>query len=128
MANEPICIRRTATSEEADVIVAWLDDQGVKATVLGGDSLDVHALGLTDPEGVGIFVADAETAKRAEALLEEHDRTATRRGGRGKLGSVMVKCDGCGHTNTFTADLCGTTQECARCGAYLDVPEPEMLA
>jgi len=128
MAKEPICIRRTATSEEADVIVAWLDDQDVKATVLGRGSLDVHALGVTDPQGVGIYVADEATAERAKGLLEEHDQNVTRSGGRGKHGSVFVKCDGCGHGNTFTTDLCGTTQECARCGVYLDVPEAEKLA
>lgn len=123
---DPVLIHRTATLEEAEILIAWLDEQGVKATVLDPDSTGVFAFGVTDPEGVEIYVSDETTAERAKALLaarrEEHAEAAP-----GQAASVPleVKCDECGQVNSFEPGLAGTVQECAECGAYVDVPSTD---
>lgn len=125
MTNDPVCVRRSATTEEADVIAAWLDDQGIKATVMGHDSFGHQAFGVTDPEGVGVFVADEAAAERAVELLTEHDKVTTKGSDTGGGGTVSFKCEGCGGAATFPVALKGTTQECPHCGAYVDVPESQ---
>jgi len=120
MAGEPICIRRVNTIEEAEIIIAWLEEQGIEAKVIDPSSTGVMAFGVTDLEGVEIFVADAETAKRAETALAEHDRQHAH--GEDDGGAMIdVPCPECNHVNAFPADYAGSTQECAECGAYLDV-------
>ncbi len=125
MDPNPVCIRRAATLEEARILIAWLEEQGVKAKVLDPDSTGVFAFGVTDTEGVEVYVADEKTAERAKTLLEEHDRKRTE-AVTGAVASVPIeaKCDECGHVNSFSPDLAGKVQECAECGAFVDVPAP----
>ncbi len=123
MANEPVMIKRTNTAEEADIIVAWLAEQGIEATVHDHDNPGVIAFGVTDTEGIEIFVADPEIATRAMELLEEHDQVL---GGDIPADSgemVEVQCEECGHSNSYPVDLRGSVQECAECDAFVDIPE-----
>jgi len=115
----PVCIRHATTLEEASIVVAWLEEQGVDAKIMDPDSPGVMAFGFTDPVGISVFVADAETAKRAKELLEEHDRE---RAAAAPGEPVSPKCESCGATNHFGGDVRGTVQQCRSCGAYLDIP------
>ena len=119
MATEPVCIRRTNTIEEADIIIAWLEEQGVEATVPDRDSTGVLAFGVTDAEGIEIFVANQETADRAAALLERHDQERAAASSVAD-GTLEVKCEACGEINRFPAGSRESVQECSKCGAYLD--------
>ena len=121
MNTDPVCVRRTGTIEEAEVIVAWLDDQGVQATVVGRDNPGVFAFGVTDEDGVAIFVPDQSTADRAGKLLAQHDQKGGDTAGDEKL--VDMACEECGESNAFSVDLRGSVQQCSSCGAYLDIPE-----
>ena len=126
MAKEPVVIRRTSTVEEAEVIVVWLDSQGIEATIIDRDNPGVLAFGLTDVEGIAICVADSETAQRAQTLLAEHDKQhAASSDDAVAQGSVEVRCGECGQLNSFPVGARDTVQECAQCGAYLDLPETE---
>lgn len=118
--SEPICIRRTSTMEEAEILVAWLADNGLTAHVVDRANPGVFAFGMTDLEGIAVFVADAESADRARTLLEEHDRAAAARWANAK--PIGVSCEECGAANEYPARLAGSVQECASCHAYLDVP------
>lgn len=124
MAAEPVVIRRTATVEEAQIIVAWLDEQGVEAVVVDQANPGVFAFGVTDNEGIAIAVPDEESARRAKSILEEHDRQQVESTlPDTPIEKVDVVCDACKTTTTFTGEQRGTVQECGECGAYLDVPE-----
>ena len=121
MPNEPVLIRRTATTEEAEIIVAWLDSEGIKAFIPDRDSFGTFAFGVTDHEGVEIYAADEAMAKKAREALDRHDRAQIdqlRRAG----GSVKLKCTECGEQVEFGAGMRGSTQECPECGAYVDIP------
>ena len=123
MAQKPVCIRRTGTVAEADIIVAWLAEQGIEATVLDHENPGMMAFGVTDFEGAAVCVADAETAERAEALLDEHDKTEQAEAPpTSTTDHVDVTCAECGQVNSFPPHLSGTVQECSDCGSYLDVP------
>jgi len=123
MPENPVCIRRTNTIEEAEILVFWLDDRGVKATVLDPDSTGVFAFGVTDPEGVEIYVADEETAERAKVLLAEHDKEREEPTPADDTPALIeVKCDECGQRNSYPSDRAGSVQECTQCGAFIDVP------
>jgi len=119
MEKNPIIVRRVNTVEEAEVIVAWLDDQGVKASIADPANTGVFAFGVTDIEGVAICVADEATATKAKALLEKHDAERKSRPPAGE--SIRIKCESCGEENTYPGEAAGTVQQC-KCGAYLDLP------
>ncbi len=121
MADETICVRHANTIEEAEIIVAWLEEQGIEATVTDPGSTGVMAFGVTDPEGIEICVADAETAVRAKVALAEHDRQQALDEDDAKA-MIDVTCEECKQVNSFPSEYAGTTQECSECGSYLDVP------
>ena len=121
MANEPICVRRTTTIEEADIICGWLAERGITAEVSDRNNPGVLAFGVTDVEGIAICVADAETAEKTAKLLDEHDREHARTGD-GSSEPVDVVCDACGETCSFAGEESGTVQTCPHCQGHLDVP------
>jgi hypothetical protein len=120
MSDELYCIRRTATVEEADIIIAWLSDRGIEARVVDRDNPGVLAFGLTDAEGIGICVADEKEAKKGAALLEEHDKEREARDA--AVGEVEIECEECGTLLKFPASDRGTVQQCSECEAYVDIP------
>lgn len=120
MSSEPVCIHRTSTVEEADIIVAWLEDNDIAATIFDPSNPGVMAFGVTDVEGIQIFVADPATAERAKVLLDQHQRDHA--GGAAKEEQVKLKCEECGELNKFASDQRGTVQACGGCGGFLDVP------
>lgn len=123
MSADPVCIRRAKSVEEAEIIVAWLDEQGIEAKVIDPSNPGVLAFGVTDLEGIAVCVRDSETANRAMALLAEHDRQA----GHGSTAEetlperIRLECAECGREVEFDAELAGTVQECPGCGAHIDV-------
>lgn len=123
MSDEPVRIRQVNTIEEAELIVAWLDECDVEATVMGRQNPGAAAFGIADFEGIGIFVSDATIASRAKQLLAEHDaQRAPSSEGESVDTCVKVPCDECGHVSTFEDVEPGTVQTCAACGAFLDIP------
>ncbi len=123
MADNPICIRRTHTSEEADIIVAWLAEHGIEAHVSDPENPGVMAFGATDTEGIAVCVADEDVAVQAKAKLAEHDREVER--AHRSDAPIQINCDECGAPATFPPDAAGTVQQCDACRAYIDVPGGE---
>lgn len=120
MAAEPICIRRTTTMEEAEIVAAWLADHGVEATIVDRNNPGTFAFGMTDLEGVALYVADQAAADQAETLLQEHDREREAR--LAAMGPLTAVCDECGQRTQYPPAMAGTVQECGVCKAYVDVP------
>ena len=120
MASEFSLIRRTSTIEEADILTAWLEEQGIEAMIIDRANSGAYLFGLTDLEGFAIVAAEAAVAERAVKLLEEHNPPTKKRGAGTK---VAAKCEDCGKDTVFDGAMQGTVQECEHCGAYVDVPE-----
>ena len=123
MPSEPVCVRRAATIEEAEIIVAWLDERGVLATILDPSNPGLAAFGVTDLEGVAICVKDQGTADLAKTFLEEHDhdRATAVQATESNTASEIV-CEECGKHVTTESSAPGTTLECPHCGAFIDAP------
>lgn len=121
MIESPVCIRRTGSVEEAELLVAWLDESGIDATIIGQDNPGVLAFGVTDHQGIAVFVPDEETAERASAALAEHEK---QRGQNttGEAVDVDVTCEDCGQLCSFDSGQIGSVQACPECGSFLDVP------
>ena len=123
MPSEPFCIRRAATIEEAEIIVAWLDERGVMATILDPSNPGVAAFGVTDLEGVAICVKDQDAADLAKTFLAVHDRDrAMAAQAAESITSSEVACEECGNRVTTESRAPGTTLECPHCGAFVDAP------
>lgn len=124
MSTDPVCVRRANNIEEAELIVAWLDECDIEATVVGGQNPGALAFGVSDFEGIGVFVSDATTADRARTLLSEHDaqhaKAATTTP---PQEGIHVTCDECGADNAFAATERGKVQTCKACGAFLDISD-----
>jgi hypothetical protein len=74
MAQDPhevVLLTKAATEMEAGMIIAALEDEGIKASMAGAD---VSHMRVAVPEEVEIFVAEGDLA-RAQKVLEEaeHD-------------------------------------------------------
>ena len=122
MPGDVVCVRRVGTVEQADIIVAWLAEQGVEATVTDRGNPGALAFGLTDAEGFALCVADQETAQRARDLLDKHDAEHAHE----PTGDLVdVKCGECGETPTFESESEPSVQTCPDCGANIDVPAAE---
>lgn len=118
MANEPVCVRRAYTLEEASIIVAWLAEQGIEAKIADPGNPGVMAFGITDTEGIEVYVKDQATADKALSLLKKHQEQH----GHDVVGpEIEMTCDACGRKLHFPAGAKGTTQECPECGAHVDV-------
>lgn len=126
MTDQPVCIRRVNTLEEAQLLVAWLDEHEIDATVVGAQNPGSLAFGVSDFEGIGVFVVDGSTAERTTELLAEHDAQSP--ASEPDDGYLDVTCDECGEVTTFQRDEVGTVQTCAACGAFVDVPDDAMSA
>ena len=120
MTDQPVCLRRVNTLEAAQLLVAWLDDHEIDATVVGAQNPGSLAFGVTDFEGIGVFVPDESTAERATQLLAEHDARSPE--GVSDEEYFDATCDECGEVTTFENDDAGTVQSCSACGAFIDVP------
>ncbi|MFQ5590190.1 MAG: hypothetical protein ACE5HE_03410 [Phycisphaerae bacterium] len=121
MAGAPVLIRRTSTVEEADIIVAWLEERGIEAVVADRDNPGVLAFGVTDVEGIEVYARDAETAARAQTLLAEHDSERSDSPAPAESRDpIDVTCDECGAVCSFPADTSRLVEECPECGAYVD--------
>jgi hypothetical protein len=124
MPNEPVCIRRAVTVEEASIVVSWLQEHGIAAQVVDPSNPGVFAFGVTDPEGIEIYVADDDTARRAEAVLKEHDAEVTAHLAQHMHDPpIQITCSECGKTNSFAPSQAGSVQDCHHCGSYVDVPD-----
>ena len=126
MTDPPVCIRRVNTLEEAQLLVAWLDDYEIDATVVGAQNPGSLAFGISDFEGIGVFVTGGSAAERAGELLAEHDARSPASEPDDEYFDVT--CDECGEVTTFQRGEVGTVQTCAACGAFVDVPDNTVSA
>ncbi len=124
MPTDMRTVYRANNVEEADIIVAWLDEQGVSAmvkdrTVAG--TLEIPM--LFTPRGIEVCVPDRDQADRAVELLKDHYSEQAQADESDR--TVDAVCEECGKTSSFPYSQCGLVQNCPHCNAYLDVPEAE---
>lgn len=129
--RDPIAVYNAASNTEAHLVRQALASADVEAHVTEDVSQVGVWLGGLVPEihkpQVWVERADAE---RAKPILEAYERTAAeRRAARARDADseppIEVVCEDCGKTTTFSAALRGSVEQCASCGAYVDIGEDE---
>jgi hypothetical protein len=110
---------------EADIVAAWLEDQGVQAHVKNRYTAGtLQTPLLVAPKGIEVCVVNPADLPRAKALISDHlverdqDKISA-----GVLGPVDATCEECGRTSRFPAEQRGAVQNCPQCGEYVDVPQ-----
>jgi hypothetical protein len=115
-------VYRAQTLGEADIIVAWLDGQGISAMVKDravAGTINVPILFTS--RGIEVCVPDPDQAARAAAALKDHYRKQAEAEDSGR--TVEAVCEECGKTSSFPLSQRGLVQICPHCEAHLDVPE-----
>jgi len=80
MSQDLIPVHNAGTLEEADIVVAWLDDRGVKAMVKDRHTIGTYSgLGAVSHNQVEVCVVDPADADKARKLLKEHAEEISRR-------------------------------------------------
>jgi hypothetical protein len=121
MGRDLPVVHTAGSVEEARVVAAWLEQQGVETFVK--DTNVIGALGYATPafapRGIEICVVDEAVAERARTLLAERARTPTPADA--NAPGIEARCEECGRTASFPASQRGTVQSCPYCGAYIDI-------
>ena len=118
-----ITIFRASSVPEADIVAAWLDDQGIRAFVKNRLTAETLPLpNVVAPKGFEVCVAE-EDADRARALLAAHREELKRRQDFERTSNVQGVCETCRHVTPFPHAHAGTVQRCAQCGSDVEVPE-----
>lgn len=119
MSRDLVCVHRARDIGEADIIVAWLDEQGIASMVK-----DRYAVGtlqvpqIVAPRGIEVCVLDAQQADQARALLAQHAAENAAPSGT----PIDATCEECGAITRFPAAHSGSVQSCPHCRAYIDIP------
>jgi len=129
MRNEESCVHRATTLEEADIVVVWLGEEGIRAFVKNRHSIGtLCAPPAVAPKGVEVCVPDEEQAARAKILLADHAEAIRRRSQSAPTGKIFrAVCEECGRPTDFPAELFGSVQNCPHCRANMDVSDPPTL-
>lgn len=124
MYSDEYCVYRAAGIGEADVVVAWLSEQGIAAEVKDRNaSVTMQVPLIVAPAGIEVCVVDSEDADRARELLRDHLDEIKRTPPQRLSGKpVDAACESCGKTSTFPPEQSRTVQICPHCSEYMDVP------
>lgn len=119
----------TNSQGQADIVAAWLQENGLDARVnsntsLGG--LPEMILWSKTESASGAFEVwvPTDSINAAKTMISEWEtcqRQATAE--RMAKGSVDAVCDSCGELNTLPPEKRGAVETCRNCGLYFDVPK-----
>ncbi len=125
MQPDMTCVYYATDIGHADIIVAWLERQGIAAHVkdrLAVGTLPVPALGA--PRGVQVCVLDPTYAERATTLLKKHFDEIEQESAAESPGSIIeATCEECGRSSPFPSALRSRVETCPHCGKMMDVPD-----
>ena len=117
-----ICVYHARDFGEADIVAAWLEEQGLAVHVKDRLSAGIFGPLVVAPRGVQVCVNDETTADRAKQLLAERKDQFLDEGEHPlEGGDIEVVCGECGEPSHFPLDDQGSVQSCPHCGGFVDV-------
>jgi hypothetical protein len=117
----------------ADVVIELLAANGIAAEHgASAPHLETGLFGASETvpaEEFPVLATDPKRADDARELLSLAVNKALVKGAQEKraarTGTVQATCEECGHVSEWPATAMGTTETCPKCGAYMDVPDPD---
>ena len=125
MPRDMICVYRAADLGEADIVAAWLAEQGITVHVKDRFAAGTMQTSLiVAPKGIEICVVDPRVAEQARALVREPLERRKKKTDETAVGCVVeAVCEECGRTSRFPFAQRGSVQTCPHCRQYIDVPQ-----
>jgi len=119
----PFKIYWAESNVEAHTVVEALRANGIEAfadeDVSGASLWSLGRISQFHQPVVWVDESDAEQAARVVAEFDE--RKKSRVSGKSDAPDLEVTCEHCGTVSYFEASLDGTTQDCPKCGEFVDV-------
>jgi len=118
----------------AGILATWFGDKGFPCEVVvpenPAEAPDGIGLTAAAAPGVEVRVIDVDQAQKAKDALAEALEVDTalrqlREKRASRTGTVSATCEECGAASEWAAADMGSTQECPKCGRYMDVPDPD---
>ena len=121
------CVYRATSLEQADIVIAWLSEQGIEAFVKDRNMAGGYAPWAVAPRGIEVCVVDEAQAVTAESHLAEHQKTLEVRHESTPSKLLATPCGTCGRLLEFPGELNRTVQACPYCGSTVDVGDDQRL-
>ncbi|GAA4445650.1 hypothetical protein [Novipirellula rosea] len=108
---------------EAHSVVTWLESNGIRAYAVEDNSgVSLFAFGTSSQfHKPQVFVDKSDLASAGELLRQFEDERDRRRSELDNIPPIASECEDCGETSEFPAAQDGTTQNCPKCNAFMDV-------
>lgn len=125
--RDPVSVYNAANNLEAHLLVNALNESGIEAHVTEDVSqVGVWAFGLLPEIHKPQIWIERTEMERAKPVLEGFERR-TKELRTSKVGpgddSIEIVCGQCGAVTAFPSVQLDSVQNCARCGAYVDVEQ-----
>lgn len=124
---DAVVVYVAATNLEAHVIEDLLQANDIPAMAVEDQSLVGMWIGGTLPmiHRPKIWVAHKDVEPAMKLIRAYEAQASSRRHPAGNDTPIDAVCEECGAVSTFPAGLTGTTQQCSKCRAFVDVGESE---
>ena len=125
MPRDMICVYRAFDVAEADIVAAWLAEQGITVHVKNRNSaINLYVPSVVAPRGIEVCVVDPAQADRAKELLRVHaDESAVKKLHDTAGADIEAVCEECGKASRFPFAQRASVQTCPHCRQYVDVPQ-----
>ena len=121
--SDPVTAYTANGNIEAHSAVTWLESNGIRSYAVEDNSgASLFAFGTISQFHKPQVFVERSHLERAKELLQQFERQRhERRKDLENADPVTSECEDCGESSEFPASQDGTTQNCPKCGAYMDV-------
>jgi len=121
--KQPVAAYTANGNLEAHSVVTWLESNGVKAYAVEDNSgVSLYAFGtLSQFHKPQVFVDNVDLNRAAELLRRFEQQRNERRRIPADAPLIEAECEECGALSEFPQIQDGTTQNCPKCHAFMDV-------
>lgn len=131
--RDPRCVFVADSPGVAEIVAAWLSEQGIPAQTMDGatlgglEGLTVFSPSAVSSRGIEVWAIDPAQVSLANDLLKERSAELQAQEARNSvsLAPISLVCEECGHENIFGSNERGKVVSCVKCEAYLDVPSDD---
>jgi hypothetical protein len=108
---------------EVHSVVTWLESNGIRAYAVEDNSgVSLYGFGtISQFHKPQVFVDKCDLDRAIDLLRQFEQRRQAQRKKADDAPPIISDCEQCGESTRFPASQDGTTQNCPKCGAFMDV-------